>query len=39
MWISPVPEKVTGTAAMGASSAAHLADLLKREPYPGVADS
>lgn len=30
-----IPEKVEQTAAMLASNAAHLAGLLKREPYPG----
>lgn len=30
-----IPEKVQETAAMAASNAAHLAALLKREPYPG----
>ena len=30
-----IPEKVEQTAAMLASNAAHLAALLKREPYPG----
>lgn len=30
-----IPEKVEETAAMVASNAAHLAGLLKREPYPG----
>jgi multimeric flavodoxin WrbA len=31
-----VPEKVAETVAMAASSAAHLAGLLKEKPYPGV---
>jgi multimeric flavodoxin WrbA len=31
-----VPDKVAGTAAMAASSAAHLARLLRGEPYPGT---
>jgi multimeric flavodoxin WrbA len=31
-----VPEKVTETVTMLASSAAHLARLLKEQPYPGV---
>jgi multimeric flavodoxin WrbA len=30
-----IPEKVEQTAAMAASNAAHLAGLLKEEPYPG----
>lgn len=30
-----IPDKVQQTAAMVASNAAHLAGLLKREPYPG----
>jgi len=30
-----VPEKVTETAAMLATNAAHLAGLLQRDPYPG----
>jgi multimeric flavodoxin WrbA len=33
-----VPDKVAETAAMTASSAAHLARLLKDDPYPGVGD-
>lgn len=31
-----VPEKVGKTAAMVASNAAHLAGLLKQQPYPGI---
>ncbi|MDQ8758120.1 NAD(P)H-dependent oxidoreductase [Sphingosinicella sp. LHD-64] len=31
-----VPDKVAGTVAMAAASAAHLAGLLKAQPYPGV---
>ncbi|TFI60117.1 NADPH-dependent oxidoreductase [Sphingomonas parva] len=31
-----VPEKVRSTAAMVASNAAHLANLLAKQPYPGV---
>ena len=31
-----VPDKVADTVAMAAASAAHLADLLKSNPYPGV---
>jgi multimeric flavodoxin WrbA len=31
-----VPDKVAETAAMAASNAAHLAGLLKSQPYPGV---
>lgn len=31
-----VPDKVAETVAMAASSAAHLAGLLKEKPYPGV---
>jgi multimeric flavodoxin WrbA len=31
-----VPDKVAESAAMAASNAAHLAALLKREPYPGM---
>lgn len=34
-----VPEKVAETVAMAASSAAHLARLLKAEPYPGVSQT
>jgi hypothetical protein len=33
-----IPDKVEQTAAMAASSAAHLAGLLKREPYPGSVE-
>ena len=33
-----VPDKVTQTVAMLASSAAHLASLLKERPYPGVPE-
>lgn len=33
--LDQTPEKVSQTAAMVASNAAHLAALLKREPYPG----
>ena len=33
-----VPDKVAETAAMVASNAAHLAQLLKDKPYPGVAE-
>ena len=33
--LKKVPDKVTESAAMLASSAAHLAGLLKRRPYPG----
>jgi multimeric flavodoxin WrbA len=32
-----IPDKVTQSAAMVASNAAHLAGLLKEKPYPGVA--
>jgi multimeric flavodoxin WrbA len=32
-----VPDKVTETIAMLASNAAHLAAMLKRQPYPGAA--
>lgn len=32
-----IPEKVSSTAAMVASNAAHLAELLKGQQYPGVA--
>src|SRR3546814_4735173 len=32
-----VPEKVQQTADMLASNAAHLAGLLKKQPYPGVS--
>lgn len=35
--LKKVPAKVTETAAMTASNAAHLADLLKDNPYPGVS--
>lgn len=31
-----VPDKVNETVEMAAASAAHLAELLKAEPYPGV---
>lgn len=31
-----VPDKVAETVAMAASSAAHLAALLKQKPYPGI---
>ena len=31
-----VPDKVAETAAMAASGAAHLAGLLKAQPYPGI---
>src|SRR3546814_18856565 len=34
-----VPEKVQQTADMLASNAAHLAGLLKKQPYPGVSKS
>lgn len=34
--LAQVPEKVAETAKMAASSGAHLAGLLKREPYPGA---
>lgn len=37
--LKAVPDKVAETVAMAASSAAHLAALLKREPYPGVPKS
>jgi hypothetical protein len=30
-----IPDKVAQTAAMAAANAAHLAALLRREPYPG----
>jgi hypothetical protein len=33
-----VPEKVEQTAAMAAGNAAHLARLLKSEPYPGSGE-
>jgi hypothetical protein len=33
-----VPDKVAETAAMTAGNAVHLARLLKRALYPGVAD-
>lgn len=33
--LDKTPEKVTGTAAMVAANAAHLAGLLKEKPYPG----
>lgn len=33
--LDQTPEKVSQTAAMVASNAAHLAGLLKQEPYPG----
>ena len=33
-----IPEKVEQTAALAASSAAHLAALLKERPYPGSAE-
>jgi len=32
-----IPEKVASSAAMAAGNAAHLAALLKAEPYPGVS--
>lgn len=35
--LDAVPEKVAGTVKMAAASAAHLAGLLKTQPYPGVA--
>lgn len=35
--LKTVPETVSGTAAMLASNAAHLARLLKQQQYPGVA--
>lgn len=35
--LKKVPAKVTETAAMAASCAAHLADLLKDNPYPGIS--
>lgn len=35
--LKKTPAKVIETAAMTASNAAHLADLLKDNPYPGVA--
>jgi multimeric flavodoxin WrbA len=34
--LEQVPDKVTQTAAMLASNAAHLAGFLKSQPYPGV---
>ncbi len=34
-----VPERVAQTVAMAASSAAHLASLLKESPYPGLDDN
>ncbi len=34
--LKKTPDKVLETAAMAASNAAHLAVLLKNEPYPGV---
>ena len=34
--LDEVPEEVTGAAAQTASNAAHLARLLRSEPYPGV---
>ena len=37
--LAEVPEKVTQTVEMAASNAAHLAGLLKAEPYPGVGES
>jgi multimeric flavodoxin WrbA len=36
--LSNVPDNVRDSAAMAASNAAHLADLLRAKPYPGVAD-
>lgn len=35
--LDAIPDKVAESAAMAASNAAHLAGLLKREPYPGSA--
>ena len=35
--LDAIPDKVAESAAMAASNAAHLAGLLKREPYPGIA--
>ena len=35
--LESVPDKVAWTAKMAASSAAHIAGMLKREPYPGVS--
>jgi hypothetical protein len=37
--LEAVPEKVGQVVEMLASSAAHLAGLLKDRPYPGVPDS
>lgn len=37
--LEKVPEKVTQTAAMMAANAAHLARLLKSQPYAGVAQA
>jgi multimeric flavodoxin WrbA len=37
--LAQIPDKVQETAAMLASNAAHLAGLLRREPYPGVPDT
>ncbi len=34
--LAGVPERVTQTVAMAASSAAHLASLLNESPYPGI---
>ena len=33
--LAEIPEQIESTAAMASSNAAHLAALLKREPYPG----
>lgn len=35
--LAKIPDKVAETVAMAASSAAHLAGLLRQAPYPGVA--
>jgi hypothetical protein len=37
--LDAVPAKVTQTAAMVAANAAHLARLLKAQPYAGVSNS
>lgn len=37
--LNTVPDTVSGTAAMLASNAAHLARLLKQQQYPGVAQN
>jgi hypothetical protein len=37
--LDKIPEKVTQTAAMVAANAAHLARLLKAEPYAGVSST